>query len=80
MIVNVGSLFVSLEVYNYKVVFILCLLVSLVAWLFVGAIVETDQYHASTSPDITTFRQYYYRVGWGNTPTFFGKSTHGKTF
>ena len=31
-----------------------------VAWPFVYAIVDTDQYHASTSSDIATFRQYYY--------------------
>ena len=58
-IVNVGSLSMYLGVYDYEAVF-LCLLVFFVAWLFVCAIIETDQYHASTSPDIATLRQYYY--------------------
>ena len=60
MIVTVGSLFVSLDVYNYNIVVMLCLLVFFVAWLFVCAVVETDQQQASTSSDIAKFRQYYY--------------------
>ena len=61
MIFNVNSLlFMYLEVYYYNVACILCHLIFFVAWLFVCAIVERDQYYASTSPDITKFRQYYY--------------------
>ena len=49
------SLFVYLEVYNYNFV---CLLSFgfFVARLFVRAVVETEKYHASTSPDIAKFR------------------------
>ena len=43
MIANVNALFMYLEVYNYMVVFIMYILVSFFAWLFVCAIFETDQ-------------------------------------
>ena len=63
IIVNLGLLFMYLEVYKYKVVFILCLgFLRIMA--FVCTIVETDQYDASTSLDITTVRQNHYINNW----------------
>ena len=44
-----------LEVYNYNVAFILCPLVSFIAWLIVCAVVEADRYHASTTPNLNHF-------------------------
>ena len=38
------------------ILFVFCLLLFFVARLFVRAVVETDQYHALTSPDIAKFR------------------------
>ena len=60
--VNLGSLFMYLEVYNYNC--ILCIFIFFLDWHFVCAVDETDQYHPSNSPDIAQFMQYYYIAGY----------------
>ena len=49
--VCVGEVVVYLEVYNYNV-FIICPFGGLRHVTFVWAVVETDQYHASTSSNL----------------------------